>query len=167
MEFNEHLGTGRIKEIINALKSTYGVTTIRELNPEIKLNSLLTAMQLDINDFDCLIADNSPVFRTIKGHAFEIVFEYIVKRAGYDVIDVGGDGAVDLIVNGYKLQLKTPYSAGTRGQIIQYKTHKTHGAKSESESMDYYHNIDEFADFLVGLVSYDPFRILILKNTIK
>ncbi len=103
---------------------------------------MLTALQLRADELDSIIADNYPVFRTIKGHAFEIVFEYLVKSAGFDVTDVGGDGNVDLIVSGVKLQLKTPYSAGTTDKIVQYKTHKTHGAKSEKRVNDYHHNVN-------------------------
>jgi hypothetical protein len=46
--------------------------------------------------------------------------------------------------------------------MVQFKTHKTHGAKSEIESIDYYSRIEHFADYLVGLVSYEPLNILIM-----
>lgn len=164
MKLSDLLGTGRIGEIISALRKVHNVESIRDLPEKIKLDALLMALQLTAKEFDSIIADNSPVFRTIKGHAFEIVFEYLVKAAGFDVTDVGGDGNVDLIVNGIKLQLKTPYSAGTSGKIVQYKTHKTHGAKSERESMDYYHDAEEFADFLVGLISYEPLNIIFISR---
>jgi len=55
--------------------------------------------------------------------------------------------------------------AGTKGDVAQYKTHKTHGAKSEQESMDYYYKIDEFATFLVGLISYEPFQVIFLNHS--
>lgn len=164
MKLTNLLGTGRIGEIMSALKTIHKVDSIRNLSEEVKLDALLTALQLNAIELDSIIADNSPVFRTIKGHAFEIVFEYLVHSAGFDVTDVGGDGNVDLIVNGIKLQLKTPYSAGTNGNVVQYKTHKTHGAKSERESMDYYHDADDFADYLVGLISYEPLNIIFLKR---
>ena len=164
MKIEELLGTGRIGNILTALKMVYKVNSTRELSEEIKLEVLLTALQLNAKDFDSLIADNSPVFRTIKGHAFEIVFEYLITSSGYEVIDVGGDENIDLIVNGHNLQLKTPYEAGSKDGIVQYKTHKTHDAKSELESMDYYHDVDEFADYLVGLISYDPLNIIFLKK---
>lgn len=159
------LGTGRIGDILSALKKIHRVESTRELSESVKLDALLTALQLKVEELDSIIADNSPVFRTIKGHAFEIVFEYLVQSAGFDVTYVGGDGNVDLIVNGVKLQLKTPYSAGTTEEIVQYKTHKTHGAKSERESMDYYHDVKEFADYLVGLISYEPLNIIFLNKT--
>lgn len=160
-----NIGTGRISEIIAALISHHKVSSTRKLSPKIKLQALLFALQLSANELDSLIADNSPVFRTIKGHAFEVVFEYLVNSAGYAVTDIGGDKAVDLIVNKHKLQLKTPTIAGTKKFNVQFKTHKTHGAKSEKESMDYYHDIRHFADFLVGLISYNPLRILILNKS--
>jgi hypothetical protein len=164
MKISDLLGTGRIKEILSAIKKVYKVKSSRELSEQIKLDVLLTSLQLSASEFDNIIADNSPVYRTVKGHAFEIVFEYLVKSAGVEVIDVGGDGNIDLLVNNHKLQLKTPYSAGTTGDIVQYKTHKTHGAKSERESMDYYHHVDDFADFLVGLISYEPLNIIFLNK---
>lgn len=51
---------------------------------------------------------------------------------------------------------------GTNDSQIEYKTHKTHGAKSEKESMSYYHQVDDFADFFVGLISYNPFEVFII-----
>ena len=76
---------------------------------------------------DELIANNPAVLRPIQGHAFEVIFDYLVHSSGFQIQTVGGDGDIDRIVNGIKLQLKTPYSAGTKGTIVQYKTHKTHG----------------------------------------
>lgn len=164
MEFETLIGTGRIAEIISALKQVYKVDNTRKLSESVKLNALLTTLQLEAHELDSLIAENPPVFRTIKGHAFEVAFEYLINSAGVEVMDVGGDGNVDLIVNNFKLQLKTPYTAGCTEEIVQYKTHKTHGAKSERESMNYYHGVEDFADFLVGLISYDPFNVLLLKR---
>jgi hypothetical protein len=165
MKINDMLGTGRIGEIMSALKTIHGVESTRDLSESVKLDALLTTLQLKASELDSIIADNSPVFRTIKGHAFEIVFEYLIQSSGFDVTDVGGDGNIDLIVNNVKLQLKTPYSAGTTEEIVQYKTHKTHGAKSERESMDYYHDVNEFADYLVGLISYEPLNVIFLDKT--
>lgn len=155
-------GTGRIGEVIEGLKKLYKIESIAQLNTKQKLDILCDILQLSYKQFDRLIANNSPVYRTIKGHAFETIFDHLVINSGYNIKDVGGDKAVDRILNGKTLQLKTPTMAGTRNNIVQYKTHKTHGAKSERESLDYYHSKAEFADYLVGLVSYDPLRILIL-----
>jgi hypothetical protein len=157
-------GTGSIKEIISALKKQYEVNSVKELTEKQKLDCLCHILQLTYSQLDQLIALNSPVFRTVKGHVFEAIFDHLVEACGQEVIEVGGDEAVDRIVNGIKLQLKTPTLAGTKGRLVQYKTHKTHGAKSELESLDYYHHKAEFADYLVGLISYSPLRILFLKK---
>jgi hypothetical protein len=157
-------GTGRIGEIIKGLQSKFNVIDVTSLPEEIKLNALLDSLQLNSSEFDCLIAENSPVFRTIKGHAFEAVFKYILTENKYEVVQLGGDNIVDLQVNNFSLQLKTPNMAGTNEKFVQYKTHKTHGAKSELESIDYYHDIGHFADFLVGLISYEPFVVIFLSQ---
>jgi hypothetical protein len=164
MKFEDLIGTGRIHEISAALKTLYKVDDTRKLPESVKLNALLETLQITAFELDSLIAENAPVFRTIKGHAFEIVFEYLMASAGYNVTDVGGDGDVDLIVNGHKLQLKTPNVAGTKNFTVEYKTHKTHGAKSENESINYYHSVEHFADYLVGLISYEPLNILFLEK---
>lgn len=157
-------GTGRIGEIIKGLQIEYNVNDVTSLPESVKLNALLDSLQLGVSEFDSLIAENSPVFRTIKGHAFESVFKYILTENNHEVIQLGGDNVVDLIVNNFTLQLKTPNMAGTNEKFVQYKTHKTHGAKSELESMDYYHDINHFADFLVGLISYEPLVFIFLNQ---
>lgn len=156
-------GTGRIGEIITHLQTTRN-KTIAELQPEIKLDALCESIQMPPNIFDRMISENSPVYRTVKGHAFESFFDFLLTENGIKVTEVGGDDAIDRIVNNKSLQLKTCTEAGTKGKMVQYKTHKTHGAKSEQESMDYYHQLDHFADCLVGLISYDPLRIIFLEK---
>nr|ADR73001.1 BsrBI [Geobacillus stearothermophilus] len=155
-------GTGRIADIIRALKDYYGVESLENLTHSQKLDGLCKALQFTPSQLDRLIAQNSPVLRTIKGHAFERVFDEILKMNGYEVTEVGGDSGVDRIVNNKTLQLKTPNKAGTKENVVEYKTHKTHGAKSERESLDYYYSKEDFADYLVGLVSYEPFNILFI-----
>jgi hypothetical protein len=157
-------GTGRIGEIISFLEATHKKDVIH-LAPEIKLESLCTAMQISSESLDSLMSGESPVFRTVKGHAFEAFFDTLIENNGAKSIEVGGDDAVDRIVNDISLQLKTPTVAGTKDNIVQYKTHKTHGAKSEKESFDYYHNLDHFADYLVGLISYSPLRIIFINKS--
>lgn len=125
---------------------------------------LSRALGLDLKQIDDLIVDNPPVLRTIKGHVFETFFDTFITKNGYEVKEIGGDKSIDRIVNKYTLQLKTPNMAGTKNNFVEYKTHKTHGAKSENESIDYYHRVDRFADFLVGLISYDPFRIIFISR---
>jgi len=157
-------GTGRIGEIIKGLQIQHNVFDVTSLPEVVKLDALLDSLQLSSLEFDSLISENSPVFRTIKGHAFEAVFKFILTENEYNVLQLGGDNVVDLQVNEFTLQLKTPNMAGTNEKFVQFKTHKTHGAKSELESIDYYHDISHFADFLVGLISYEPFIVIFLNQ---
>lgn len=157
----ENSSTGRIGEII-ALCERYYNCTASELSTEQKLNALCFAQSISPKELDEVIASHSEVLRTVKGHTFEVVFDYLMSRNGIECVEVGGDGDIDRMVNGYSLQLKTPYVKGCSDGIVSYKTHKTHGAKSEQESMDYYHRVSDFADFLVGLISYDPLNIIIV-----
>jgi len=160
---NIDFGTGRIAEIIKGIEQIEN-NTIKNISAEIKLNYLCHCLQMPILVFDNMITQNPPVFRTIKGHVFEVFFDKLLMENGIKVDEVGGDTAVDRMVNNHSLQIKTPTEAGTTGDIVQFKTHKTHGAKSEAESLSYYHLFSEFAAFLVGLVSYNPLRILILNQ---
>lgn len=157
-------GTGRIGEVIAHLENTHK-KKIEHIPAQAKLVALCESLQMAHTTFDRMISENSPVFRTVKGHAFESFFDELLRSNGYQVTEVGGDDAVDRIVSGKSLQLKTCTEAGTKGSNVQYKTHKTHGAKSEQESMDYYHKANHFADYLIGLVSYDPLRILVLEKS--
>lgn len=154
-------GTGRIGEIIRAIEEKHK-NKIRNLPEDLLLEELCTSMQISALELDTLITSNSPVFRTVKGHVFETFFDELVERSGHETVIRGGDDEIDRLVNGITLQLKTPTEAGTSGQVVQYKTHKTHGAKSEQESLDYYSKEDHFAEILVGLVSYDPLNLLFL-----
>ena len=99
-------GTGRIGEIIDHLQKTYK-KPIAELSPRVKLDSLCESIQMDPLVFDAMICDNSPVLRTVKGHAFESFFDYLLTSNGVGVTEVGGDDSVDRIVNERTLQLKT------------------------------------------------------------
>ena len=164
MNIDNHLAKGRIADILAALRSLNAADKVENLSDSVKLNALLTTLQLSVEAFDKLLAHNSPVLRTIKGHAFEVVFKRLLASAGVNAIDIGGDQNVDLVVNEITLQLKTPYSAGSKGNFVQFKTHKTHGAKSENESMTYYHTVEEFPDYLLGLISYEPFQIIFISK---
>lgn len=121
-------------------------------------------MQINAEELDNVIAKNSPVLRPVKGHCFEKYFDEVCIRNQISCEIVGGDSSVDRIVNKKSLQLKTPTLAGTKENVVIYKTHNTHGAKSEQESMSYYHTEDSFADYLVGLISYKPERLIILRK---
>lgn len=159
------LKSSAMKDIVPYLLSIYSVSKITDIPTFEKVNFLCSLMDLSFNDFDSVLSENPPVFRTVKGHVFESYFDELLILNGYIPQEVGGDTSIDRIVNGHSLQLKTPYEAGTRGNIAQYKCHKTHGAKSEQESVSYYHSLEEFPDYLVGLISYNPQKILILHKS--
>ena len=156
------LGDGRIGDIIFALKTKYNTDDLSTIGASDKLDYLCGSLNFSRKEFDDMIASNSPVMRTVKGHAFEVAMEYIYNKNGISIQDVGGDGDVDHIVNGHTIQLKTPNMGGTTATIIEYKTHKTHGAKSEKESMNYYHDIDSFAEYFMGLISYQPLKVFVI-----
>ncbi|MCZ6382454.1 hypothetical protein O4N80_01195 [Vibrio parahaemolyticus] len=157
-------GTGRIGEIIDYLETTHKKSII-EIPIDYKINILCESLGLNNLELDDLIYENSPVMRTVKGHAFETFFDHLILDMGYDVTEVGGDDSVDRIVNDITLQLKTPTMSGTRGNFVQYKTHKTHGAKSETESVNYYSKVNDFADYLVGLIEYNPLKIIFIHKS--
>lgn len=161
---NTLFGTGRIRDIISYLKTTYQVDSVKKLSAQVKLDALCEVIQFTPTQLDTLIVGNSPVLRTIQGHAFEIVFEHLVTANGNTYTFIGGDTNIDGTVNNNTLQLKTPYKSGTRGIVVSYKSHKTHGAKSEAESMEYYTKLSSFPDVLVGLISYSPFQVIFLRR---
>ena len=157
----ENISSGRIAEIYDFAEKHFQKAPA-DLPTDLKLGLLCAVMRISAQDIDEIIADHSEVSRTIKGHAFEVVFDTMMHTNGIVCTEVGGDSDVDRVINGFTLQLKTPYEAGCSTGIVSYKTHKTHGAKSQNESFNYYHKAEEFADFLVGLVSYHPFRVVII-----
>ncbi len=152
---------GRISEIIDLTEKFFNKKA-GDLSSEIKADILCSVMCITKEDLDSVIANHSEVSRTIKGHAFEVVFDAMMSINDINCIEIGGDTDIDRMINNYSLQLKTPYVKGCSEGIVSYKTHKTHGAKSQTESVDYYHKVEDFADFLVGLVSYEPFTVLIV-----
>ena len=60
------LSNGRIENIIYALKKTYKVENISSLSTDIKLEALCLTLGLDVKTFDKMLANNSPVLRTVK-----------------------------------------------------------------------------------------------------
>lgn len=157
-----NINTGRITDIIKALKKHYKTNNLATISLSDRLDALCSVLNFSYDDFDSLIADHSEVLRPIKGLCFEVAFQRLLTSNGIECQDIGGDGDVDLQANGHDLQLKTPNMAGTKGNFCEYKTHKTHGAKSEKESKSYYHKVEDFADFFVGLISYSPFKVFII-----
>jgi hypothetical protein len=158
------LQSGQLSEVIAAAIADCKVQNVKCLTLSQKLDALCDSLGFTHAQLDALIVENSPVMRTVKGHCFEAFFDELLEDAGYCVEVQGGDDPVDRIVHGNTLQLKTPNTSGTKNGNVEYKTHKTHGAKSEREGMNYYHLRSEFASFLVGLISYEPLRILVLER---
>lgn len=156
-------GTGRIGEIIKALETSVG-KRIKEIPYELKIKGICASMQITEGDLDNVISKNSPVLRPVKGHCFEKYFDETLQQNKVHCEVIGGDNSIDRIVNNKSLQLKTPTLSGTKADIVTFKTHNTHGPKSEQESINYYHSEESFADFLVGLISYKPERIVFLKK---
>lgn len=167
MSFSEfvkaNVVSGRIEEINNVAVAFFG-TNIINLPAAVKADILCSVMCIAVHDLDEVIAKHSEVSRTVKGHGFEVAFDSLMAYNNVVVDDVGGDSDIDRKINGKTLQLKTPFVNGCNyeTQVFSYKTHKTHGAKSQQESFDYYHKVEDFADYLVGLVSYNPFKVLIV-----
>lgn len=154
---------GRIGDLITRLEASTG-RPISLIDPQTKLKALCTSLKMPPVVFDMMLASRPEVARTLKGHAFEGYFDKLMAVNGYVSTEVGGDDAIDRVVNRHSLQLKTPTVKGSSEKVVAYKTHNTHGAKSEVEGMDYYKRAADFADYLVGLVSYDPCRILVLRK---
>ena len=89
-------GTGRIGEILNHLEATNGIP-ISKIDAQTKLNALCDSLQMSHHTFDRMISENSPVFRTVKGHAFESFFDYLLQANNVSVKEVGGDDAIDRV----------------------------------------------------------------------
>lgn len=151
--------------IVDYLLDTYRVERITDIPTENKVDFLCSLLDINAHGLDTIISSNPQVLRTVNGHSFEAYFDELLVLNGYSSEEMGGDTSIDRKVNNYTLQLKTPYKAGTTDTVVQYKCHKTHGAKSELESMNYYHSLSSFADFFVGLISYTPQKILILHKS--
>lgn len=160
----DNIRNGRIREIYDVAENYFDKAP-QDLPAEIKSMILCDVMRIELSDLDEIIYSHSEVSRTIKGHAFEVAFDAMMNINGVKCVEIGGDSDIDRMINDCSLQLKTPYVNGCSDGIVSYKTHKTHGAKSEVESIDYYHRVSDFADYLVGLVSYNPFKVLIVPKS--
>ncbi len=65
---------GRISEIYD-ISENYFNQSPQDLAPETKLHILCSIMKITPSDLDEIISSHSAVSRTIKGHAFEVVFD--------------------------------------------------------------------------------------------
>ena len=114
-----------------------------------KFNNLLKTIKISMQDFDEFLSLNPHIYRSIRGHAFEVWFDREMKERNIPITSVGGDDVVDRVINGKTLQLKTSYIKATIPEKkFGYRMHKTHGAEVKPYC---YYTKEEFADFLVGL----------------
>ena len=94
------------------------------------------------------ILKNSHIWRPIRGHCFETWFDRLMAKLHHKIKSVGGDDAVDRILDGKTLQLKTPYFNGTKhGVKVAFALHKTHGMEKRPHNL---YKEENFADFLIG-----------------
>ena len=111
--------------------------------------SRLETIKMTVPEFDEFCSSQDYIVRSIRGHAFEVWFDELMSRSGYNCRIVGGDEVVDRVLNGHTIQLKTPYLRGTiEKQQISFRMHRTHGREKHPEAL---YLPAEFADFLVGL----------------
>lgn len=157
---SETLHSANIADISESICRYFKVRNLAGIRTEDKLDALCIASDISREEMDEMIAYNPPAVRTIRGHAFEVIFSKILQINDIPHNDIGGDTEVDFEILGNTLQLKSPYVNGCRPGLMAYKTHKTHGAKSENESLGYYHLAEDFADYLVGLISYLQLQII-------
>ena len=109
----------------------------------------LEAIKMISAEFDGFCGGQPHILRNLRGHAFEVWFDELMARSGYDCREVGGDEVTDRTLNGHTLQLKTPHWRGTtQDKTVAYRMHKTHGRERHPEAL---YLPGEFADFFVGL----------------
>lgn len=117
-----------------------------------KFESVIEIHNLDLTIVDTIAAKDANILRPIKGVAFEIYFQKILKNATSNLaIDSGiGDSDIDLIVNGKHLQLKTVDTGSTlKNKTVGVSLHKTHG--NEKRPHNLYKKNGQTFDFLVVL----------------
>lgn len=103
-----------------------------------KFESVIEIHNLDLTIVDTIAAKDANILRPIKGVAFEIYFQKILKNATSNLaIDSGiGDSDIDLIVNGKHLQLKTVDTGSTlKNKTVGVSLHKTHGNEKRPHNL--------------------------------
>jgi len=96
------------------------------------------------------VQKDANILRPIKGVCFEEYFKKILRKEfpDIDIKDGEGDSDVDLYVNGYKLQLKTPTKTPSiENQCVGVALHKTHGLERRPHNL--YKISAKTFDFLV------------------
>ncbi|MFA6553860.1 MAG: hypothetical protein WCT27_05560, partial [Patescibacteria group bacterium] len=115
-----------------------------------KFEKIIEFENIQWNIIDYIVQRDANILRPIKGVAFEEYFKKIlrIKCPNVKINDGKGDSDIDLYVNKFSLQLKTP----TQGPTIKEKTvgvalHKTHGL--EKRPFNLYKISNRVFDFLV------------------
>jgi hypothetical protein len=118
---------------------------------KLKFESIIEIKNLDWEIMEEVAMSDSNILRPIKGVAFEEYFKKIVlKNYPHAKFEDGvGDSDIDFILNGYKLQLKTPDKGTTReGVKVGVALHKTHGDETRPNNL--YKSNNPTFDFLVA-----------------
>ncbi|KKU85698.1 MAG: hypothetical protein A2667_00445 [Candidatus Wildermuthbacteria bacterium RIFCSPHIGHO2_01_FULL_47_27] len=115
-----------------------------------ELNVRLRQIRVTIKELDEFLATRPHIYRSLRGHCFEVWFDRVISEADYNITKIGGDTVHDRKLNGKTLQLKTFYIRGSpeKGRIVQFRMHKTHGSERYPDAL---YLPREFADFFVGL----------------
>ena len=118
---------------------------------KLKFESIIEIKNIDWTIMEKVAMSDSNILRPIKGVAFEEYFKKIVlmhyPNAKFE--DGVGDSDIDFIVNGYKLQLKTPDKGTTKdGVKVGVALHKTHGDETRPNNL--YKVSNPTFDFLVA-----------------
>ena len=116
----------------------------------LELKGRLKQIRVTLGELDNFLATKAHIYRSLRGHCFEVWFDRVISGAGYKITKVGGDTVYDRRLNGKTLQLKTFYIRGSLeiSGVVQYRMHKTHGSEKYPDAL---YLPKEFADFFVGL----------------
>ena len=117
-----------------------------------KFEKIIEFEDIEWRIVDLVVQKNANVLRPIKGVAFEEYFKKILRQRSPNIgiKDGAGDSDIDLYVNGFKLQLKTPDKGSTRHRDkVGVALHKTHGQERRPHNL--YSIRAKTFDFLVLL----------------
>ena len=121
---------------------------------KLKFEKLIEIDNINWKVIDSIVQKNSNILRPIKGVCFEEYFKKILKIkfgskfGSIDIKDGKGDSDIDLYVNNFKLQLKTPAKNPTVvNEFVGVALHKTHGLEIHPHNL--YKKSENTFDFLV------------------
>jgi len=115
-----------------------------------RFEEILEIKNIDFDIVEKVAISDQNILRPIKGISFEIYFKNIISQNFPQtiIIDGVGDSDVDLQVNGFNLQLKTPDSGSTKLNIhVGVALHKTHGDETRPNNL--YKKTNKTFDFLI------------------